>query len=192
LQNPAPEIFHGRGVFIEQAVGMLVNEPAARLAVLGPGGIGKTSIALTMLHAGGVKSKFEGHSRFVSCEGLTCALLVDTLCIAFGLHKHSKDRLQDLLVFLMGTYTIQPLLLILDNFETLWDADFSETEALLKALGQVPLLSLIITMRGTEYPGGLQWTKPLLTVVGKIDAVAAHNVFLDICGCGDDKLDELL
>ena len=104
MQNPAPAIFHGRQEYTEHAVGMLVNESAVFLAVLGPGGIGKTSIALTILHVGDVKAKFRDHLRFVPCEGLTCASLVDTLCIAFGLHNLSGDRLHHLLVFLTQTY----------------------------------------------------------------------------------------
>jgi len=54
-----------------------VNVPAIRLTVLGPGGIGKTSIGLAVLHARGVRLNFTDH---VSCEGLTCASLVDTVC----------------------------------------------------------------------------------------------------------------
>ena len=144
LRNPAPEIFHGREGYTEQVVGMLMNEPAARLAILGPGGIGKTSIALTILHVNRINTKFGDHSRFVSCEGLTCASLVDTLCIAFGLQNLSGDRLHGLLAHLMDT--IQLKFRILDNFETLWGQDPNECQALLKAFGQVPLLSLVVTM----------------------------------------------
>ena len=196
LHNPAPEIFHGRQDYVEQAIAMLLNQPAARLAILGPGGIGKTSIALTILHATAITSKFGEDSRFVSCEGITSTtILVDTLCTAFGLQNLSGDRESDLLVYLRHTYTSKSLLLILDNFETVWDVGTAkpDSEALLQRLGQVPLLSLIVTMRGTMHPGRVQWTRPFPTVVEKLDPAAARQVFMDIYGKNDDdKLDELL
>ena len=175
---------------------MLVNRSATRLALLGPGGIGKTSIALTVLHTPAIKDKFGQQARFVSCEAITSsASLVDTLCAAFDLHNLSGDRQNDLLVYLMQTYTSLPLLLILDNFETVWDVGKakSESEALLQRLGSVPLLSLIVTLRGTTHPAGVQWTKPLLPIVDKLLPTEAYRVFMDIYGKDDDdKLDQLL
>ena len=131
----------------------------------------------------------------MSCEGVTsCTSLVDTLCAVFDLHNLSAERQSDLLKYLIRGYTSTPLLLILDNFETVWDTGHAkpESEVLLQTLGQVPLLSLILTMRGTIPPHGLRWTPSSLTVK-PLEPVAARQVFLEICRQVDDgKLDDLL
>jgi tetratricopeptide (TPR) repeat protein len=196
LQNPAPIVFCGREAYVEQAVKMLVDNATARIVILGPGGIGKTSIAQTILHAAAIREKFCEHSRFVSCEGIrTSASLVNILCAAFNLQTLSGNGENNLLVHLKHDYTSSPLLLILDNFETVWDVGLAkaESEALLQKLEQVPLLSLIVTMRGTIKPGALKWTQPFLPMVEKLKPAAARQAFQENYGDVDDgNLDALL
>jgi hypothetical protein len=195
LLNPAPEIFHGRSEYVEATVTALLEDKASCLAILGPGGIGKSSIARTVLHDTRISKKFGYHCRFVSCEGITsCASLVDTLCTAFERQNISANRCQDLFYFLKQTYFNRDLLLILDNFETVWDVEhaMSEVEELLQAMGQVPMLSLLLTMRGSERPAGLRWTFPWLPVVKPLSPIAAFKTFLDAGGEKDEKLEELL
>ncbi|KAF8578100.1 FabD/lysophospholipase-like protein, partial [Ramaria rubella] len=196
LLNPAPECFHGREQYIEPAVEMLMGDKGVHLAILGPGGIGKTSIALAILHDQRVTNKFQEDSRFVSCEGITSDVsLVDTLCTVFGLHHLSAaNRHGDLVAYLKQNYTTKPLLLILDNFETVWDVESEDgqdkVEHLLKTLGQVSKLFLAVTMRGSECPSGLQWVS---LSIDTLTAEAAQQVFSDICHQkhkNSDKLNE--
>ncbi|KAF8576640.1 TPR-like protein [Ramaria rubella] len=198
LLNPAPECFHGREQYIEQAVEMLMDDKGVHLAILGPGGIGKTSIALTILHDQRVTNKFQEDSRFVSCEGITSDVsLVDTLCAVFRLHHMSAtNRHGDLVAYLKQAYSTKPLLLIIDNFETVWDVesgdDQAKVEYLLKTLAQVSKLFLIVTMRGSECPSGLQWVS---FSIDTLTAEAAQQVFSDISHQkpkNSDKINELL
>ncbi|KZV76964.1 hypothetical protein PENSPDRAFT_645716 [Peniophora sp. CONT] len=67
----APSIFHGRELEVARAVERILNQAPARIAILGPGGIGKTSIALSVLHDAEVKNIYGGNRCFMSCEAIT-------------------------------------------------------------------------------------------------------------------------
>jgi hypothetical protein len=195
--NPPPEIFYGRHDDIETATALNLRARAARIAILGAGGIGKTSIALTLLHHTKIGQKFGKHRRFISCEGISSIpILVDTMCTAFGLHYPSANQCEDLLVFLHGAYTSYPLLLVLDNFEAVWDVKDAQQAAdkFLRALVNVKMLSLVVTMRGAEKPGiDIHWSWVLH--VQSLDLVAAQSTFMVISGIeptDDHQLNELL
>ena len=66
-------IFHGREAEVQHTVDLLMNKPPARVAILGPGGIGKTSIALAVLHHADVRVLYGDRRCFVSCEATTSA-----------------------------------------------------------------------------------------------------------------------
>ena len=53
---PPPRVFFGRDKLIEKAVGFA--EHLTPIALLGAGGIGKTSVALTALHDNRIKDRF--------------------------------------------------------------------------------------------------------------------------------------
>ncbi|KAF8575496.1 hypothetical protein K439DRAFT_1623547 [Ramaria rubella] len=195
ILNPAPEIFHGRDEYIEWIVETLMIGQYTHLAITGPGGIGKTSIALTVLHNARITSKFGVHSRFIACERIPPGIsLVETLCAAFGLHNISADKHKDLVVFLQHIYSTTPLLLILDNFESVWDIvdGHSTIEHLLQTLGQIPKLFLVLTVRGAECPDGIQWHAQ---EVPQLSIEASQKMYLDICHHShkdDENLDKLL
>ncbi|KAF8583249.1 hypothetical protein K439DRAFT_1506974 [Ramaria rubella] len=165
------------------------------LAITGPGGIGKTSIAWTVLHNPRITSKFGVHSCFIACEHIPPGIsLVETLCAAFGLHNISADKHKDLVVFLQHIYSATPLLLILDNFESVWDIvdGRSTIEHLLQTLCQIPKLFLVLTVRGADCPDGIQWHAQ---EVPQLSIEASQKMYLDICHHShkdDENLDKLL
>src|SRR5580698_8912420 len=82
---PAPEIFFGRDEFVNHAVSLLQTVKPARLAILGAGGIGKTAVALTILHHQSVKDTFQSCCFFVHCEAaVTANLLVKSVLQVLG------------------------------------------------------------------------------------------------------------
>lgn len=82
------------------------------ISIVGPGGIGKTSVALAVAHR--QLSTFAGQVFFVDLGGLTDIKLVPaTITSALGLAVSSQDPIPGLLAFLRGQQT----LLILDSCE---------------------------------------------------------------------------
>ena len=95
------------------------------LAILGSGGIGKTSIALSVLHDSRVRVKFkEEDCHFNTCEALTSGAHIGTLILALAVKASTSTQsrcIDTLFLHLKQSYTVHPLLLVLDNFEKLWD-----------------------------------------------------------------------
>jgi len=92
----------------------------AHLAILGSGGIGKTSIALAILHDSRMRAKFKADDcHFIACEALTSgAHLVDALIWALAVRvpaSGQSKRLDALFLHLKQSYSVSPLLLILDT-----------------------------------------------------------------------------
>ncbi|KAJ6556083.1 hypothetical protein B0H19DRAFT_1293007 [Mycena capillaripes] len=91
-----------------------------------------------------------------------------------------------------------PCLLMLDNFETPWEASESrgDVEEFLSLLADVPSLALLITMRGAERPGKVKWTRPFLVPLEPLSLSASRQIFVevaDVPGTGEEPaLDKLL
>ncbi|KZV98598.1 hypothetical protein EXIGLDRAFT_763441 [Exidia glandulosa HHB12029] len=73
-------------------------------------------------------------------------------------------------------------LLVLDNFESAWEnlETRQEAEEVLSFLTTIPGLSLVITMRGSERPQGVVWTRPVLPPLARLNDTAALQLFLAI------------
>jgi hypothetical protein len=121
----------------------ILMAPAARLAILGPGGIGKTSLALAALHDPRLAEIFH-QKYFISCESV---LTVQDLLVTMASHL-GISVIQDLeRVILRFLADVAPCILILDNFETPWE--FSEEsrrtmEQFLSLLTEIDQLKVIV------------------------------------------------
>ncbi|KAF8137892.1 hypothetical protein K438DRAFT_732958 [Mycena galopus ATCC 62051] len=172
-----PKIFHGRDQELERIL-KLLSEKSPRLAILGGGGMGKTSLARAALHHPETVSKFE-HRFFVSAEAATTSI---ELAALIGWHlglNPGQDLTKAVVQYLAHT---PASLLILDNLETVWEPRQScaRVEGLLCLLGGLEHLALMITMRGAERPGQVQWTHPFLLPLQPLSEDAAHQTFMDI------------
>ncbi|KAK7022570.1 NB-ARC domain-containing protein [Favolaschia claudopus] len=173
---------------------LLAPVEPAHVAILGPGGMGKTALALATVHHPDVMAKYlERH--FVSCESATSYA---ELLVSLGLHLGPEPSWQSPKAILNYFGACGPCLLVLDNFETPWEASESrsEVEEFIGQLSGISTLALLFTMRGVERPGKVKWSRPFLSPLDPLSSTASRQIFLDIADEPDDgedaALDDLL
>jgi hypothetical protein len=138
-----PKIFNGRESELKHIVEALTHN-SSRVAIIGGGGMGKTSLARAALHHPDIANKFT-QRYFVSAESATNSVEVAAL---IGLHLGLKPG-KDLTNPVVQCFFRQPpCLLILDNLETPWEPINSRgaVEELLSLLTDVPHLAMMVCL----------------------------------------------
>ncbi|EPQ59728.1 hypothetical protein GLOTRDRAFT_119710 [Gloeophyllum trabeum ATCC 11539] len=192
IPPPMPSIFHGRETEVSNAVDKILGPTQTHLAILGSGGMGKTSLALAILHHPQIKHHFKDHIYFVPCDSATSPdQLVSHILTTLAVQKkHGQDILTSLNAFLQA---VPQLLLVLDNFETPY-YDTENNQGIVQVLSRitcVPQVTLVITMRGNSTPRGAIWGDAL--ELRPISLEASRKIFFDITQQHqDDVLDRLL
>ncbi|KAK7022530.1 hypothetical protein R3P38DRAFT_2533150 [Favolaschia claudopus] len=111
-----PTIFHGREMEVASIL-KLLQLPSPRIAILGAGGMGKTSLARVILHEGEITACYETRI-FVSCDATNNGIdIANNIGSQLGL-KPAKD-IRKMVVHVLEKGPA--CLLILDNLETPWE-----------------------------------------------------------------------
>jgi hypothetical protein len=136
-----PKIFHGREFEVDNIMKML-GQVSPRIAILGGGGMGKTSLARAVLHHPDTCDKFECRF-FVSAESATTSI---ELAALIGLHvglNAGTDLTRPVVQYLSQKPSC---VLVLDNLETVWEPMQSRggIEEFLSLLAGVKHLALIV------------------------------------------------
>ncbi|KAJ7493491.1 P-loop containing nucleoside triphosphate hydrolase protein [Mycena latifolia] len=181
-----PKIFHGRESELAAIVKTL-NQESPRIAILGASGMGKTSLARAALHHPDVAAKYE-HRVFVGCDAANNSIEIAALLGASLGLKTAKDLMKPIIRYFASR---SPSLLIIDNLETSWEPSQSRggVEEFLSLLADVKHLALIVTMRGTERPAKVRWTRPFLQPLEPLTDHAAWQTFIDIADDSHDTED---
>jgi tetratricopeptide (TPR) repeat protein len=151
-----PEIFHGRDDLVDEISQWLVQKETARVCLLGPGGMGKTSVSLAVVELPLIKEHFLGGiCVWVPCiEATSAALFLEILYIQLQVPGDKQVTLENIISHLNALK--QPSLLLLDNFETPWNGPGvgtqKQVEDILRQLAKLTHIAIFVTMRGTNPP----------------------------------------
>ena len=174
-----PEIFHGRGNLVGDIVQSLLQEKTSRVCILGPGGMGKTSVLLAVVELPTIKERFPGGNLiWVPCiEATSSTLLLEILYTQLQV-PGDKQMTLDKIISELDTLK-QPCLILLDNFETPWNGGTQkQVSDILRKLAMLSHVAILLTMRGTYPPcDAIEWQ---LQTIQPTDEAACCRIFHDV------------
>ncbi|KAI0297525.1 hypothetical protein B0F90DRAFT_1952931, partial [Multifurca ochricompacta] len=170
-----------------------IGSRPARIAILGPGGYGKTTLGNAVLTHPQVQKHFGDARYFVACESVfsSGALLVElakTLGVLGGASDASWSHIH-------ATLNSKDSIICLDNFESPWDQTSDTRYSVEKLLSRITGLhhvTLLVTMRGTMRPAQTHWTQPPLAPLKTLSRDAAKGVWEQIVDNYDESAEDLI
>ncbi|KAF9058186.1 hypothetical protein BJ165DRAFT_1334489 [Panaeolus papilionaceus] len=192
-QYSKPYILIGRDEQISQLVKIFTpnyRHYTARVCIQGPGGVGKTSLALGVFHEDRIVQHYGDNRYFVSCEAATSPdLLVAEIAYALDINTAEDHHLLDTI---QRRLRLSASLLVLDNFETSWDPleTRSRTEDILSCIASHT--SIIVTLRGSQKPSKCQFYYDQGLVLPPLDHETAKSLFYTISNKQDEHASRLV
>ncbi|KAH7927082.1 hypothetical protein BV22DRAFT_1127665 [Leucogyrophana mollusca] len=173
---PRPSMFFGRDDLVRDALKSLIDK---HVVLVGPGGIGKSSIAKAILNEDAVVARFKDRRFFVRFDDINASQVTHNTFI--GRIAGALALTSNLLSSVKTSLATSEAFLVLDNAETFQDAasdaDSSRIAELIDELGSLPSLTMVLTTRNRRVSMNLRHA----TIdVPPLEASAARQAFTEI------------
>jgi hypothetical protein len=167
---------------MHQVLDTTLGPEPLHVALLGSGGIGKSSFAKAIINEPRIKEKFKDRRFFIRFDDIlasqiTYSTFTDRVARTLGLASTGDH------VSILENLEREDILLVFDNAETFLDSkasqDVSRIKHAMNEFGAFPSVSIILTSRSKDIPHGLRCAK---VEVPTLDAIAACEVFAAVYG----------
>ncbi|KAG5350109.1 hypothetical protein C0989_012669 [Termitomyces sp. Mn162] len=154
-----PRVFVGRSDLVQSATDALLK--FHHVALIGPGGIGKSSIARAVLNDEVIVSTFKARRYFVQFDNINVnqvnlKTFLDHIARALGFATPVNAY-----NLIAKTLSVVETLLVLDNAETFLDAtmDAGQIADAIDGLGARSNVTILLTTRTTVLPPNMKWVR---------------------------------
>ncbi|KAG1874958.1 hypothetical protein F4604DRAFT_727793 [Suillus subluteus] len=175
-----PSTFYGRDDLVAELTTLVVN--GEHIALIGPGGMGKSSLAKAVLHEPLTIKKFADRRFFVTYDGLdpstiTFETFMARFAGALGIEIAGTDTLRPISTFLHSSSA----LVVLDNAETFEEASASSAlgkiPSVIAEIACIPGVVLILTSRSRRSAPNVPW---ITRDIPPLDPNSAQEAFFRI------------
>ena len=174
---PPPQKIFGREGLVKNIVDLADTDHPTPIALIGTGGIGKTSVALAVLHDDRIKRRFGDHRRFLRCDQFSASLpnFLHRLSEVIGAGITNPADLTSLRPFLSRNR----MLIIIDNAESIFGGPTTkDIDPVVEELSRFGNIWLCITSRASIIP-----TRCEVIDVPTLSVGAARETFHSIYRC---------